>query len=295
MNSKPKVGILSPGDMGHSVGQVLRDHGIEIITCLQGRSLRTKNLAEQAGFRCVSSYAELTVACDILLSILVPAQAYACAKRVAAALQNNPAELLYVDCNAVSPQTVKRIAGLTQQAGAAFVDASIIGPPPREQGVTRFYASGVKAPVFAALSHFGLDIRVLGDEIGRGSAIKMCYASSTKGFAALCLELMTAAQALGVSEALLEEFQISQPALYERLQRSLPAVPAKARRFVGEMEEIAATYQALGLTPEIFQGAAAMYELLGGTALADRLPEDDNLPDFETVLDTMVQALPKTR
>ncbi len=55
------VAIMSPGDMGHSVGLELKNHGIDVITCLDGRSDRTKLLAAQGGFRIVDTFDQMVV------------------------------------------------------------------------------------------------------------------------------------------------------------------------------------------------------------------------------------------
>jgi hypothetical protein len=192
-------------------------------------------------------------------------------------MQETGAGPLYADCNAIAPQTVKQIDQVITQAGGRFVDASIIGPPPRKREATRFYASGPHAAAFAQLNDFGLDIRPLGDQVGQASALKMCYAALTKGLSALALELLAAGEALGISEPLKEEFQLSQSFLYKRMEQ-LPGVPTKARRWVGEMEEIAKTFDHVGLTPKIFEGAADIYRFIGQTHLADRTPEDPEPP-----------------
>lgn len=282
------VGILSPGDMGHTVGQVLASHGLRVITCLDGRSERTRALAKRANIVDLPSYQALVSEADVVLSILVPAQAIAAAQRVAEAIAATKAEIVYADCNAIAPDTTRKIDQLITAAGGRYVDASIIGGPPRGRGNTRFYASGPHAEAFSALSHYGLDVVVMGEEIGLASAIKMCYAALTKGLTALCTELLTAAEALGVFQALQQEFHWSQAALYERIERGLPRMPPKARRWVGEMEEISQTFERVGLTPQILAGAADVYRFVGATRLADRTPEDSDPPP---ALEEMVQRL----
>jgi len=267
------VGIISPGDMGHIVGQVLRKNGLRVIASLEGRSQRTQKLAKEAEIVDVQTDQALVQEADIILSILVPAQAKSAALRVAKALQEHQADLVYVDCNAIAPATVREISTFITQAGARFVDASIIGPPPRKPDATRFYAAGPAAHEFAQLAQLGLNISILGDEIGQASAIKMCYAALTKGTTALCTELLTAAHALGVGDALDEELRQSQPAMHKRME-GFPNMPAKSRRWVGEMEEIAQTFASVGLTPKILEGAADIYRFVGQTSLANRTPED---------------------
>jgi 3-hydroxyisobutyrate dehydrogenase-like beta-hydroxyacid dehydrogenase len=219
---------------------------------------------------------------------MVPAQAAAAARTISAAIAQVGSDLVYADCNAISPQTTQDIGRIVSEAGGRFVDASIIGGPPKGPGRTRFYASGPHATLFEELRAFGLNVVNLGQEVGMASSIKMCYAALTKGLAALSTELLVASYLLGVSDGLLREFQNSQPLLLERMERGLPHMPAKSRRWVGEMEEIRKTFGAVGLTPAILSGAADMYRLVGDTVLADRNPED---PDPPLPLEEMIAAL----
>jgi len=272
------VGIVSPGDMGSAVGQLLRNHGLRVVTALEGRSARTKALTEQAGLEDVGTLSNLAGVADIVLSILVPAEAVVAAQQMAAALSETAATLLYVDCNAIAPHTVRQIETMITKAGARFVDASIIGPPPRKAGATRFYAAGPAVADFVGLGAFGLEIIALGDQSGQASALKMCYAALTKGLTALGTELLVAAEALGVGPALAQELQGSQPLLLDLFKRQLPSMPPKARRWVGEMEEIAQTFAQIGLTPQILAGAADIYRFVGQSELAERTPEDRNPP-----------------
>lgn len=286
------VGILSPGDMGHTVGNVLRQNGLRVITCLEGRSQRTRQLAEKAGIADVPTYPQFVTEADLILSIMVPAQAMSAASMVAEALQKVDTTLTYADCNAIAPQTVRKLGELITSVGGTFIDASIIGPPPRTPGATRFYASGPNLNIFSELNNYGLDVRALGEQIGLASAIKMCYASLTKGLTALCTELLTAASVLGVSEALTAEFQLSQSALFERMENGLPGMPPKARRWIGEMEEISATFAHVGLTPNILTGAADMYRFVGDTHLADLPPEArDEFPNLAGLIEILAKNL----
>jgi 3-hydroxyisobutyrate dehydrogenase-like beta-hydroxyacid dehydrogenase len=293
MKAIETVGILSPGDMGHSVGNVLHENGLRVITCLEGRSDRTRRLATEAGIDAVPTYADLVQGADLLLSILVPAQAPNAAERVAGALAETGAELAYADCNAIAPQTAQAIGERLAEAGATFIDASIIGGPPRRESRPRMYVSGPDTAAMEALNAYGLNVIPIGEEVGLASAIKMCYAAWTKGSTALCTELLVAAKALGVFDALEQEFRSSQSVMLVRMQ-SLPAVPVKSRRFVGEMLEIAKTFGAVGMTPKMLEGAAEVYQFVGDTHLADRTPEDTSpMPTLEETLAILVGHLPE--
>ena len=283
-----KVGLISPGDMGHRVAMVLRDHGLEVLTCLEGRSPRTRALAQLAGVHSIDSYEELVRQVDLILSILVPSEAEGAAATVCRALQGTGARILYVDCNAVAPSTACRMAQLVQEAGSRFVDGGIIGPPPLRDGTTRFYISGPDAAEVERLSSYGLDVRVLGTEVGQASGFKMTYAGLSKGFAALAIGVLVAARRLDLYEPLIKELRLSQPERLARMEKSLPQVPPKARRWVGEMEEIARTFQEQGLTPSIHQGAAEMFRFLSKSPLAEETPET---LDSERTLEQLIKDL----
>ena len=268
------VGLLSPGDMGHAVGGALREHGLDVLTCLDGRSERTRGLAAAAGLRDVPSLDDLVTSSDLVLSILVPAEAPAVCRSVAAAIQRTGADVVFADCNAVSPRTSAAMSDVMREAGGRYVDGSIIGGPPRDGSSPRFYVSGPEASILSELDGKGIDVRDLGEEVGRASAIKMCYAAATKGTSALWLAQIAAAEALGLTDELAAELRGSQPAVYGAMEKGLPALPSKAFRWIGEMEEIAATFASVGLSPGFHEGSADMYRLLSETPFASETAED---------------------
>ena len=267
------VAIISPGDMGHAVGRLLREHELRVVTCLAGRSGRTRTLAEEAGIQDLPSMEELVRAADVILCITVSEVVPQVCQDVADALKATGKEVLFAECNAIAPQVAKEMDKIITQAGGRFVDASIIGGPPRGGSSPRFYASGPNAPEFEGMREFGMDVRVIGNEVGKASGIKMCYAAMTKGTMALYTELLMAAELMGLSEHLKAEFSGSQSAVLQRMERGLPGMPSNSRRWVSEMQEISATFGHLGLTPFLFKGVAEMYAAVGDTPLGDETPE----------------------
>ncbi|MDF5706890.1 MAG: DUF1932 domain-containing protein [Nostoc sp. S4] len=282
------VGILSPGDMGQAIATLLNQHGLKTIAALEERSDRTRQLAAAANIEDVGSLKQLAIESDVVLSVLVPAAAIEAAEKVAQAIGSAGKRILYVDANAIAPQKVRNIAQIIESNGGQFVDASIIGSPPRVPNRTRIYASGKQAIELEQLRDYGLDVRVIGDEIGQASGLKMCYAALTKGLTAIGTELLIAAHRLDLDQELWDEVSSSQPELAKILTRSLPSMTPKAHRWVGEMEEIADTFEALNLTEQIFQGAADVYRLVKETSLGRETPEENNgdrpLPDIITTL-----------
>jgi 3-hydroxyisobutyrate dehydrogenase-like beta-hydroxyacid dehydrogenase len=239
------IGLLHPGEMGAAVGETLRSSEHTLLWASEGRSAETAQRA--AGFEDAGTADELARRSDVILSICPPHAALNVARSVAGF------DGVYVDANAVSPATAREVGA----AVSTFVDAGIIGPPPREPGSTRIYLSGPEADAVAALfAGTALDARVLPGEPGTASAVKMAYAAWTKGSAAMLLAIGELARAEDVEPALLEEWRLSQPELIERSAVAARSADRKGWRWIGEMEEIASTFAAAGL-PDGFHLAAA--------------------------------------
>jgi len=270
----PVVAVIAAGAMGAAVGKRLTDHGVTVLTSLAGRSEATAARAAAAGMSAASD-AEIAAA-DFVLSILPPGDAPALAQRFATSLSASNVKPVYVECNAVNPATVQRIASTIAPTGCDFVDAGIVGPPPKpsqpgqgRHAGPRFYASGEAAPRFAALRQYGLDVRVLDGPPGAASALKMSYAGITKGTQALGAAMLLAAARAGSAAALHEELQFSQPEMLAWLQHFLPAMPAKAYRWIAEMQEIAGFVGDDPAAGELFTGAAHFYERIAEDFAAD--------------------------
>jgi 3-hydroxyisobutyrate dehydrogenase-like beta-hydroxyacid dehydrogenase len=256
MTARPVIAVIAAGDMGSAVGARLTEQGCKVLTSLKGRSAASRARAEAAGMTDATD-TEITGA-DMILSIVPPGDALALAERLAPAMAGAAAKPLYVDCNAVSPQTVRAIAAVVEGAGAPFVDAGIVGGPPQAGYTPVIYASGPEAPRFAALNANGLDILVMDGPVGQASALKMCYAGLTKGLHAVGVAVIRGAIEAGIEEHFFAELAASQPMLLDYFVRRTPGVFVKTYRWVAEMQEIG---DFLGGPGEmIYDGAAALFE-----------------------------------
>jgi len=262
------IAILMPGDMGHAVGRVLRDHDFEVVTALEGRGECTLALSRKAGLRDVGSVRNAVEAADLILSILPPAAAVTQAQQVAEAMNASGKMPVYVDCNAISPETAKRVAAVLEAAGASFIDAGIIGLAPGKGTGPRFYISGPNVDAMLALDGKGFQVIRSGENIGEASALKMVYAGLTKGTWTLQTAVLLAAQKLGVIDPLLEEFEFSQGGTLNAMRARVPFLPADSARWVGEMEEIAATFASAGVSSGFHDGAADIFRILAQTPFA---------------------------
>ena len=288
------IAILSPGDMGHGVGKALAEHGYRVITCLDGRSQRTRDLAAAAGIADVPSLGEMVQEADLVMSILVPAQAVGVARDAADAMRATGVSRPFADCNAVSPRSAAEMASIVGAAGGEYIDGGIVGGSPARGAVPRIYTSGPRAGLMDELDGKGIAIKNLGPSIDRASGMKMCYASMTKGTNALRVAMLTAAYSLGLYDELIEELAFSQDDALSAMESGIPGLPANAGRWIGEMEEIAETFDAAGVTPGFHQGAAEMFRLLASTPFADESPEGiDRSRTLKETIEAAAELLPE--
>lgn len=268
-----KVGLMTPGDMGQAVAMQIKAKGFTVCTALDQRSERSRALAREAGLTDVGTVARLVAECDVVLSVMNPGAALDFAREAADALRASGRHSLIVDCNAIAPDTVHEIARVVERAGGRFLDAGIIGPPPRGKAKTNLYVSGPGAADLEALAGPQLVVHVVSERIADASALKMCYGALNKGTQALWLEVLIAAQRLGVDGMLEQQLRQSRADLYDWALGQFPILPPKAYRWVPEMLEISKTLGAAGITPKVFQGAADIYHFVAGTALGKETPE----------------------
>ena len=255
------VGILHPGSMGSAVGAAVLAGGNACWWAGEHRSDATRQRADADGLQDAGALQALAERCAIVLSICPPEHALA----TATSLIDAGFRGLYVDANAVSPATARLIGTEVTRPGCRFVDGGIVGGPPRAGGGrTRLYLAGDDAAEVARLfDSTPLEAVVMDGGPGAASALKMCYAAWTKGTSALLLNIRALARAEGIEEALLREWQASQPDLLQRSERAASGSAPKAWRWVGEMEEIGDTFAAVGLPDGFHRGAARLYERLG--------------------------------
>ena len=292
------IAIMSPGNMGSGVGAALGESGFEVITCLAGRSDYTKKLARRANMRDAGSLAALVAEADLILSILDPAKAVSLAGEVAQAMKDAGRKPPYADCNATSPATAAELNRIVTGAGAVFIDVGIIGgSPKRDRPPPMFCTSGAHAALMDELDGKGVKILLVGEEIGAGSAIKICNGAWTKGAFALYTAVMMAAEHYGFTEHLRPRLPGSQAGTVEKLDQAIPRLPALAGRYVGEMEQVAETFESIGLPSGFHTASAELFRILNRTPLAaerreeidpDRTPADV----LRVILDTLESERP---
>lgn len=269
------IGLLHPGAMGVTVAAAASQRA-RLLWSSEGRSELTRKRARDAGLEDAGSLAAIADQADVIISVCPPHAAVDTAQQVAGLNFHGQ----YVDANAISPATTVHIKEIIESAGGRFVDGGIIGPPAVKPGTTRLYLSGPAAAAAAAIFSGSLiEAVVLDERVGTASTFKVCYAAYNKGNAALLLLIRALADIEGIDAALMKEWGLSQPpGLQERSERLGRDFAPRAWRFVGEMEEIAETFEQHGLPGGFHRAAGEIFQALAGFRNAEQVPE------FEQVL-----------
>jgi 3-hydroxyisobutyrate dehydrogenase-like beta-hydroxyacid dehydrogenase len=266
--SNKTIALLHPGEMGSAIGACLSRQGFRVVWASSGRSASTRSRAIAAGLEDLGSIGRALDVADIALSVCPPHGALTLAREVA----RHGYEGIFVDANAIAPETARSVGRVVEKAGATFVDGGIIGPPPVESGRSRLYlAGGRERDVAALFAGTHLEAIAMGAPPGAASALKACYAAWTKGATALLAGVRALAESEGVDAALLAEWKLSQPGLDKRSE-AVTVQARKAWRWIGEMEEIEASFEAAGLPGGFHLAAAELYKRLDGFKGGDAPP-----------------------
>lgn len=268
------IALLHPGEMGAAVGKCLVEKGERVVYAAAGRSPESVARARAAGLVDAGTLAQALDGAEMVLSIVPPASAADVAEAVLATGWTG----LYVDANAIAPSSTRDIGHRVLAAGGHFVDGGIIGPPPAAGRASRLYLCGGGAGlVKSKFLGTPMEAIVLDGGIGAASAIKACFAAWSKGSTALLAAIRALAHAEGVEAALLDEWRTTLPDLPKRSE-NVTVQAYKAWRWIGEMEEIARSFEAAGLPGGFHHASADVYRALetfrnvqGGVTMAEVL------------------------
>ena len=273
-----KIGILHPGEMGVSIAASAIKSGHEVYWVSDNRSDKTRQRAEKHNLVDIVSLSHLCQTSEIIFSVCPPHSAEDVAKSVI----ERGFKGYYLDANAISPQRALKIGNMMASNGIHFIDGGIIGGPAWNPKETWLYLSGKDVKVIADCFTSGpLETKIIGDEIGKASALKMCYAAYSKGTTALLAAILATAESLGVRDELYGQWNMDDPSFSEQANRRTTRVTAKAWRFEGEMHEIAATFQEAGLPNGFHEAAAEIYHHLAG------FKDSTETPSLDDVLNTL--------
>ncbi len=278
MNTK-HVGFLHPGAMGVSLAATAQNSGHTAYWVSADRGPGTRDRAEKHNLVELRTIKELCDRCSIIICACPPHAAADVAKKVL----DYSYKGVYADVNAISPQNVKHIGQSMSAGGVEFVDGGIIGLPAWQAESTWLYLSGPRASHVADCFKGGpLEVEIIGEEIGKASALKMCFAANTKGTTALLCAIVAAAEGMGVRKELEKQWSRHGSDFAQKTLESIRDVTAKAWRFSGEMEEIASTFEGAGLPGGFHLAASDIFQRISG------FKDSSPIPPVEEIIDALL-------
>ncbi|KAL9611465.1 MAG: hypothetical protein Q9167_003902 [Letrouitia subvulpina] len=267
--TRSTIGIISIGEMGLGIAKLLQAHEYRVVTTVSNRSPTTQSRAASASIETFPSIDDLVLQTDYLLSIVPPHSALSTASSIASssAVASRSHPLHYVDLNAISPCSARNVSSLfAQTANIRFVDGGIIGPPPSLSPPSQ--AGKWSKPSIPTSGPYPLPDHLsetlnsfrLSDTVGAASGLKMCFASLTKGLAAIAVQSFSTAAQLGVLPELQRHLGSYSPKTLELAEKGVVGCQGKAGRWAGEMKEINECFEeAGGEEGEMFKGAAEVF------------------------------------
>jgi len=274
-----KVGILYPGEMGVSIAASAINNQHQVYWLSQGRSKKTRARAEKFDLIEIDSPIEFCQICELVISICPPHAS----EEVARSVVESGFKGLYLDANAISPERAIKLGKILEANAIQFVDGGVIGGPAWRPKETWLYLSGQYAEQIAACFTNGpLETKIIGKEVGKASALKMCYAAYSKGTTALLAAVLAASESLDVREELYQQWDMDGKGFSEQVNQRVIHVTAKAWRFEEEMKEIASTFQRAGLPDGFHQSAAEIYRRMAN------FKDSREYPPLEDILRTLL-------
>ena len=281
------ITLMSPGEMGSPIAKCIIKSGINVMSPLKNRSSQTVERAKKYGIEDSISLENSIMNSDLIISILVPDAAEDLAKEVSNLSKKLDKEIIFADLNAISPETVKKMNSSMSETKVKFIDGGIIGGPPDGDKMPRIYVSGQNSNLFSRLDGLGMKVIDMNGSVGDASAMKMAYASITKGYSSLLIAAVTLSIRTNNFEYLMKELEFSQKNVFNDL-KNLKSIPSKAHRWIGEMEEISNTYIENSITGDFHKGSYSIYKKVSESKLGEKrlFPSDidiDGKEFFESI------------
>lgn len=240
------------------------------------------------GIAAAADNADAVTGADMVISAVTAKQVSAAGAATGPYLR--PGQI-YLDINSASPGAKREASKAVTAAGADYVEAAVMSNvPPHGHRVPMFLAGAEAEKAAALMKPFGMDVEIVGPDIGQASSIKMIRSVMVKGLEALLVESLTAAHRAGVEDKVLDSLGESFPGLDWRGKAGyhLGRVALHAARRADEMEEVAETLRDLGIPPTMAEATARQLRMCAGMGLREMFAND--LPDDITPFVAAVSA-----
>ncbi|WP_295622625.1 DUF1932 domain-containing protein [uncultured Methanobrevibacter sp.] len=236
-----KFGFIGFGEVSYTLSKILLSYGFDVMTSIEGRSDKTKELVNSIDITVLDSFEDVSSESDILISANSPQSALAVALKYGSLTDG-----LFLDFNNISPNTAKQIENYISDEH--FIDSAIMGRVSSDK--LNLYFSGRKAEEFVermrnyikghdAPEDVEVNIKVVSDEIGDVSKLKILRSSYTKGVSALLVETFETAEKLGLDDELWEILALTENRDFETSSKSrISSSKRKSKRKYEELVEV---------------------------------------------------------
>lgn len=281
----PSFGILYPGEMGASFGEVLSQQHFEVFTALRGRSRASRERASKAGIQDLGDVGRLVRKVDFIISLVPPDAAKAVATIVTARVTKQD-RCAFVDLNSIGPDVVRDIAKCIGESGIDYIDGSVHGQARHLGSSSVVYLSGLRSNELVQILGGSLRVYGLGGDVAAASRFKMLLSALSKSLVTLLLEVGIFARKVDQLPFFLEQARYFYPGLMEAVERMAPTYPRHVDRRLHEMMNVEHTISQLGLRPSI---ASESYRFLEEFAAAG-LPSS-RLGSVRWTVEDLIEAL----
>jgi hypothetical protein len=298
MNNDLKLGFVGFGEAAYHIAKGLRSAGLaqiyafDLHTHTPRRGEKIQQRALETDVMLCESNAALAAACNVLLSTVTAHQAAVAAEQTAPHVTD---QHIYADLNSVSPALKQSIAQMIEARGARFVEIAIMSPvPPHLHRVPMFLGGAHAQAVVDWLAPFGMKLEIIAEQIGAASATKMCRSVIVKGLEAILFESVLASVPYGADERVFATLNETMPGIdWKKLASYMVGrVIEHGERRARELEEVAATLEAIGVEP-IMTNAIVKRQDWG--ASLNLLPAFGGKPpdDYRAVVNAIRARLPE--
>lgn len=265
------IGFIGFGEAAYHMSKGLLNEGINEVFAYDilwvkdpesEKSQRIKQRALDIGVKPIENMKTLVSCSHIIVSAVTPSVAVDVAHQAYPYLNKDK---IYADINSKSPRIAKDIWKIIQASGAKFVDVAVMGAITKCGHKTPCLVSGNGSEEFSLLKNYGMNIKIIGEEPGQASAVKMLRSVFTKGVSALLLETFIAAYEYGVVEMVFNSLEETEDSMTfnEMVNLRVCSTITHAKRRTDELEMVCETLKDVNVEPIMSQ---ATKEVLGKIA-----------------------------
>ena len=291
-----QLGVIGYGEVGKTFADGLKAQGLDPISTWDLKFTdpatreRERAHASAQGVHACESAAGLCQRSQLILSAVTASNTLAVAREAAAHIRPGA---FFLDLNSASPGTKQQAAALIDAAGGRYVEAGVMtSVPPYGIRVPMLLGGAHAKTLLPLLASWGLDAKVVSDELGVASAIKMCRSVMIKGLEALVIESYSTARAYGVEDHMLPTLAETFPSINWAEQGAyfFSRVVQHGKRRAEEMRESANTVREAGFEPFMTAAIAQKQQWVADQAAAGLFEGVDKTTPWQDYADRLLAA-----